>query len=111
MLNFGRLMMWEGFIDYGRLDWKHIFQSVSKRFEEHKILKAFDRVNVPIKLFMHMMVEKLNGIIICPLIVISFGRVFFHGVGYLPSFLFYAWIYFCNGFFPFVSQKKVKRGN
>jgi hypothetical protein len=76
-----RLMMWEGFNDYGTLNWKLIFQRVSKRFEEHKILKAFDKVNVPIRLFVHMMVEKLDGIIICPLMVISFCRVFFHGVG------------------------------
>jgi hypothetical protein len=53
-------------------------------------LKVVDRVNVPIKLFVHMMVEKLNGIIICPLMVISFGKVFFDGVGYLPLFLLYA---------------------
>jgi len=41
MLNFGRVTMWEGFIDYERLDWKHISQRVSKKFFK-KIFKKKD---------------------------------------------------------------------
>ncbi len=94
--------MWDGLLDYGRLEWQHTLQKIERKLtNEASLLEAFDKVWGPHHVICAKDELKVWWCYQAPytLIGVSFGRcvVLCARVGCPPGLVVY-WFSFCNGF-------------